>query len=254
MGQAEPTVSTLSPPESGPPAPSLCRGGGRAGARLPGAADAFWNAQLAINGVAFPAGLALFVLLSRPVTRGLRGRPGDVDGRARRRCLQLGHCAAGISLAGWLLAGTAYPVGLSLTVGPLGLLPVLHFMASLALCGLVAVSYPFFAVAFLSVRALYPALLRSGSLTAADGADLIRLGRHTGPYLLVAASVPLLAVMLLVLIRSESRFALGVLSTAGLAGLGVAVWLARTLQADLAALARTVDFGAGASGRARLLE
>ena len=61
---------------------------------------------------------------------------------------------------------------------------------------------------------------QAGRLQGQDQADLARLGWQTWGYLLVAASVPLLAILLLVLIHSESRFALGVLSTAGLAGLG----------------------------------
>ncbi len=36
---------------------------------LPGALPVFWNVQLAINGIAFPLGLAALALRSRPVAR-----------------------------------------------------------------------------------------------------------------------------------------------------------------------------------------
>jgi hypothetical protein len=55
--------------------------------------------------------------------------------------------------------------------------------------------------------------------------------------MVVAATVPMLSVVILVAIDSHARFAVGLLAAAGLAGFGLAFLLFRTLQSDLAALA-----------------
>ena len=65
---------------------------------------------------------------------------------------------------------------------------------------------------------------------------MIRLGRTSGWYLLLAATVPMLSVVILVVIGSQARFALGLLAAAGLAGFGLAFLGYRMLQSDLAAL------------------
>jgi len=141
-------------------------------ASLPGALPVFWNVQLAINGTAFPLGLLALALLTWPVGRALRQpQAGKVAGAdsllaVRRRCLKLGNLAAGVSLLAWLLAGLGYPLSLWLAGTRLPLSADLHFMASLALYGLIASAYPFFAVTFLAVRAFYPALVRSGTTSA----------------------------------------------------------------------------------------
>ena len=103
-------------------------------------------------------------------------------------------------------------------------------------CGLIAAAYPFFVVSSLSVCSFYPALVRIETMSHEDLGPLVRLGRATGGYLLLAASVPMLSVVILVLIGSQARFALGVLAAAGLAGFGLSFLAYRMLQADLAAL------------------
>jgi hypothetical protein len=122
-------------------------------------------------------------------------------------------------------------------------------MVSLTLCGLLASVHPFFAVTCLSLRLLYPPLFDSASAEEKDLIDLRRLGRMTWAYLLCAAAIPLLAVMALVAVGSRNSLVLGVLSGAGLAGLGLAFWLTRVIHTDLDALAYAVN-----SSRRRGLE
>ncbi len=216
-------------------------------ARLPGGPGIFWRAQLAINGTAFPVGLVALGWVCWPVGRALRRlrRGESIDGAdllgARRRCLKLGHLAAIMSLTAWLLAGLAYPVSIASAGAGIPALASLHFIASLALCGLIASAYPFFFVTYLSVRALYPALARPGRTTLEEAAGLAGLNRLLGPYLLLAALVPLLAVLALVLIGSENRWAMIALSAGGLVGVSVVFVLFRAIQGDLAALARVMS-------------
>jgi len=218
-------------------------------APLPEALPVFWNVQLAVNATAFPLGMTLLALLMLPVARALRQLRPPAPSAAippdrllwlRRRCLMLGHYGAGISLLGWLLAGLVYPVSIGYAGSPLPAWAYLHFMASLTLCGLIAAAYPFFSITWLSVRVLYPALVRPGLTSREDVADLGGLGRLLGFYLVLAALVPLLAILALVLLGSENRWALTGLSAGALVGVSLVFLLFRTIQGDLAALAYAV--------------
>jgi eukaryotic-like serine/threonine-protein kinase len=203
---------------------------------------AFEQIQLIINAIAFPVGILLLIWFTRPVGAAVadarKDEPPatDVLPLLRRSCLRLGHAAAAISLTLWLTAAPAYPIALQMEVGSVPVSADIHFVASLTLCGLIAAAYPFFIVACLSVCSFYPALVRVESMTHDDLDPLVRLGRSSGWYLLLAATVPMLSVVILVLIGSQARFALGLLAAAGLAGFGLAFMLFRTLQSDLAAL------------------
>jgi hypothetical protein len=142
-----------------------------------------------------------------------------------------------VSLWGWVAAGIIFPVTLQLTV-PDQVKPgfYLHFLLSQTLFGLIAVTYPQFGVTWLAVRALYPALLSGAALTTDDAVQLRRLERSLGWFLVLAASVPMLAVGLLAWSGSESRPALGLLSAVGVAGFGLAFYLTTRIRADVAAL------------------
>lgn len=203
---------------------------------------AFEQIQATINAIAFPTGIFLVFWFTRPVVAALRRADDnsksliDALPRLRRTCLRLGHLAAGISLALWLVAAPAYPIALQMEVGSVPVSAYVHFVVSLTLCGLIAAAYPFFGVTCLSVCSFYPALVRIESMTDEDREALVRLGRSSGLYLLLAASVPMLSVVILVLIGSQARFALGLLAAAGLAGFGLSFLAYRMLQSDLAAL------------------
>jgi hypothetical protein len=189
----------------------------------------FWTVQGTINAIAFPLGMALVAWFAWPIRQGLRAsqlRPTPPAERllhARQRCLTLGHLVAGLGILEW--------------VGALSPTIYVHFLASLALCGLIAAAYPFFAIAFLGVNAWYPAFVATGAAVAGEAQRLERLRRLTWIYLLVAACVPMLAVTLLVLIGSGNRLALLLLGVGGLAGFGLVFGLMRLIHGDLDALA-----------------
>lgn len=203
---------------------------------------AFERIQTMINLIAFPLGIFFVFWFMRPIARRLRSRDSDshdsaeLSAQLRQQCLRLGYLAAGISLGLWLVAAPAYPIALQMETGAVPFSATLHFIASLALCGLIAAAYPFFSVACLAVSSFYPALVRIDSMTDADAESLQRLSRTSWLYLLLAATVPMLSVAILVLMGSQARFALGLLAVAGLAGFGLAFIQFRMLQADLLAL------------------
>jgi serine/threonine protein kinase len=204
--------------------------------------ERFDQIQLVINAVAFPLGLGLLGclahrIISRWKVLSLTTRTDpDVLLRARTACLRLGHWAALIGVSLWTIAGVAYPVSLHVAAGAMPLRDYPHFFFSLLLCGLLAAAYPFFLVTLIQVTTIYPALLQLKLPAVEDRPELQRLSRLAWAYLLMAVLVPLLSLTALVGIGSQARYALAVLSAGGLIGCGVAFWLFRKLQADVAAL------------------
>jgi serine/threonine protein kinase len=207
---------------------------------------AFQTIQTIINLVCFPLGVAVFVFSVRPVLRALAAvragieLPAAVLAPARRKALRFGWYGVWISVGFWLGASVVYPICLTFAVPDL---PsdvrhnlIAHFLVSLALCGLIAGSYPFFFGSALATGAFYPALLRPGVEAASDRDELRRLDRVLSWFVLLAAAVPLFGVVLLVLTEARNKGAMVVLCLAGLVGLGVAVFLTRRVQHDLGAL------------------
>jgi serine/threonine protein kinase len=210
--------------------------------QLQNSGAAFERIQILINLIVYTLGFFFVFWFVRPISKRLMqsegGSPDSAETLAdlRQQCLRLGHLASGISLGIWLIAALAYPIALQMQTGAVPLSASLHFIASLALCGLIAAAYPFFNVSCLTVSSFYPALVRIDSMTESDATNLQRLSRSSSWYLVLAATIPMLAVAILVLIGSQARFALGLLAVAGLAGFGLAFTQFRMLQADLLAL------------------
>ena len=199
--------------------------------------------QMTINGIAFPIGIAMFSWLVWPVARGVSGcrEPSKKDSGVRDRAIRLGEIGAIIGVILWVTAGIAYPVTVRLTAGPLPAGADLHLFASLTLCGLMAAAYPYFAISFVAIRALYPVLLSGNVPPPPDRGPLLRLGRVSGAYLLVAGIVPMLAIVLLVMTGSAFHFAFRVLSVVGLLGFPWAFVMYRALQRAIIALAAASD-------------
>jgi serine/threonine protein kinase len=218
--------------------------------------ERFQEIMLVINLVAYPLATAIIVYLCRyplMVPRGLRqGRAYDAATLARTRAdtLLLGVRVVAVCVLIWTVCGIAYPVALHIATGGLPWPHYAHFFASLLICGLIATAYPFFLVTFYAVRCLYPALLPYGGTTQEDVANLRRLDRRNGQFLMLAASVPLVTIAALTLLPEESNASdlVRLLCLGGIGGFALAYWLYSLLQEDLDALQRVVT--ATASSRA----
>ncbi len=209
--------------------------------KFPDARQMFELLQLVVNGSLYPLGILLFGLIAWPVVRGLRRLqqgplPAHELARLRRHCLRLAPMVVVISVSAWAIAGVIFPVTIHLTVHPMPTKFHIHFLLSQTLFGLIASSFPLFAVHFVAIRALYPALLPSAELTQDDVTQLNRLDRSLGFCLVAVASIPLLAVGLLAISESNNYVALGLLSAAGIAGFAIAYMLAGAIRADKNAL------------------
>jgi len=214
---------------------------------------AFMTVQAYVNGIEFPLGAAIAIKVIsdvlRPWSRLLRGEKLPVEDvlLVRRRALRVGHLAAGISFSLWLVAGIAFPLGLHYVAQWFPPERYFHFFMSMLLCGLVAASYPFLAVMTIVMRVIYPVLMWSHPLQGDEAKQLDNLGRWSWFYLVIAACVPMLAVLLLVMLGPQSlsdhdsfaRLALGILGGVGLLGFLLAFTMVRSLHQDLQALIRT---------------
>lgn len=110
----------------------------------------------------------------------------------------LGHQVALVCGGLWLLAGFIFPVLLLSTHPLFRWADALHFFASLTICGAVAMVYPFYWITCLNLTLYYPMTIRQ---TLHDSSILVwgpRLRRLSRGYLITAAAIPLIALLLLV--------------------------------------------------------
>ncbi|WP_439651085.1 protein kinase domain-containing protein [Nocardia panacis] len=222
----------------------------------PAAQHSFLLVTGVVNALFFPAGVAVVAYLSRrlvTVPRGLcRGRRYDADTlrRTRTDALLFADRAAAVAFSLWVLAGITIPAVLQLLTRSLPAGAVLHFLASIVVCGAMAVAYPFFLGAFFMVRCIYPIFLPHGEISAEDAVRLRGLLRRGTGYLAVAASVPLLAVAVATFAPpadiARVIVAVRVLCVGGIVAFVGSYLLFRALEADLLALERAGRSAKGA--------
>ncbi|MCH2173467.1 winged helix-turn-helix domain-containing protein [Myxococcota bacterium] len=201
------------------------------------------------NPITFSVGaLWIFLLTRRPIRALRRQEVAVATLEDRQRTLLLGHTAALVGVALWIAAGILYPTLLHLMTGSVDARGTLQFLASLVLCGLAAVAYPFFLITRYAIRVIYPALVFGSEEASADQATLLRLGRLAGGYLVAAGGIPLFTVILLSLSGSGERWLLALVGALGLVGLGAAFLMYRSLLEDLT---RSVRDSKIASNKAR---
>lgn len=213
--------------------------------KLQDAQDPFWNVQAAINSIAYPLGVLLLGALYYPVVRAARRREeldDETAFRLRGRCLRLGQNSALISAAEWLVAGFAYPISMNAAGVVLAPADYVHFLISLALCGMIAATYPFFGVTAYAVHAIYPALLAPDDRLSAEAKRIQSLERRAWGFLAVGLLLPMFAVALVVAFGDEQfRFALSLLSVGSLLGCCGLFWAARRIQRDLGTLRDAIE-------------
>lgn len=209
---------------------------------LPVAAHAVFRERqtMPLNFVTYSLGIGTCILIAWPVLRALRQLrhgetpPAERCSKLRIRCLRLGEWIALTTFALWAGLGTVVAFGLREYLRPAH---YAHLTLSHVLCGLIAATLAFFIVTFVSVRALYPWLMRPGTETSADLDSLLGLGRRIWLYFGLAVSVPFMSVILLVSIDSPLRRVTALLGLVGFVGFAVAFRLALAIRHDLAALA-----------------
>ncbi len=210
---------------------------------LPEATDDFMWVQSVINAVAFPIGIFIGIWLMLSIAAAVRAHdaataPARQLQLQRKKCVQMGWLIGCLSLTLWLLAAPAYPLTLHVMRGDLPAVLYGHFLASLALCGLIGAAYPFLGVSCLSIRCFYPSLLRWDTVHRDDIRLLEQLSQTAWLSILCAAMVPMLGAGIMVLVDSDQRSSLLALTVGGALGFGVALTMFRLLQRDIATLTR----------------
>src|SRR5205823_3723977 len=125
---------------------------------------AFDRAVLLYNLTAYPLCVAVAIAAAAPLTAAL-ARPerladlpaAELD-RLRRRALSLGRWGVALALVGWLPGGVIFPLAIDAWAGGVGANVFGHFALSFALSGLIAITYSYLGIQFVTVRGIYPRL------------------------------------------------------------------------------------------------
>jgi serine/threonine protein kinase len=213
--------------------------------------DVFQDVSWIINCIAFPLGGILGVLLLWRLARWLKQRaaiPAAERGCARRFALRLGFYVALLGTTEWLTAGPIFPLGFHLMGGFVPAEGWIHFFFSMAICGLIAASYPYLLITLLGTRVYFPALLESDAPDESDRKSLQLVGKVSHVFLATSAAVPLLGVLLISTMSATAQTAAGgqqvilsTLSLVGVLGFLLAFWLYRQIHRDLALLDRASE-------------
>ncbi len=110
------------------------------------------------------------------------------------------------------------------------------FLGSLLLCGLIAASYPFFGVTYISLHMIYPRLLQTNEFRQQAPKIYLQIKRLTWIYLMMAFLVPTLSIAALAMINLDDKIAIGILTVAGTLGAISIFRVFQSLQADWDAL------------------
>lgn len=216
----------------------------------------FFQLVNSYNLVVYPVCIGLCLFLVWPVLRWWRGR--DVgDGRdderlawLRRRVVAFPSLAIAVALLGWLPGAVWFPWGLNRWAGPLTWAEVVHLQISVAVSGLIALTYSALGVSCLAICVFYPKLwinpTRFQELARREVRPLRSLLRVI-PFL--AGTIPLVGASLLVTTSPQSfddtEYLTFRLLTTGLIALGMVGF---QLAVAVTGLARkAVDAFAGAA-------
>jgi len=144
----------------------------------------------------------------------------------------------------WLLAGLTFPLAMEFAAGGIPGRSAIHFFGSLAVCGAIAIAYPFFLLTFYVVRSIYPELVAHGQTNPREAEQLRALRRRLSRYLALAASVPLLGIVAVSFLTAaeiaQVIVVIRVLCIGGIAGFVVVYWLSRQIESDIQALERVI--------------
>jgi eukaryotic-like serine/threonine-protein kinase len=208
-----------------------------------------------VNGAAFAVGIAIVLPMTWPAATAVsriyrdEARAADHDPRWRRRALVLADWTACVSAAEWIVTGLVFPFWLSREIPPdkfHASVVYTHFMASQALCGMMASTLAFFFVTVLAVRAFYPTLFQVDHTDLSALESVRRLQQRTWIYFGVAVVVPPLSMVVMVIMLGAAKEVMppstfAILGLVGLINSGLVFVLLRSVQSGLAALAIAVS-------------
>jgi serine/threonine protein kinase len=146
------------------------------------------------NIVLYPGCIALCVRVVWPVLQDWRRRqrgeivPPAETARVRQRILTFPWWAIAVALIGWLPGALWFPWGLHQWAGPLSWRDVLHLQLSVALSGLIALTFSALGVLCLTTTIFYPKVSTDPLAFRSQAADDVR------PLLFLTKLIPFLAI------------------------------------------------------------
>jgi len=201
----------------------------------------FEMVQRIVNGVAFPLGLGIGVWAALHAMRLLSRETKQDTTEGGRRVLFFGRFVSIFALVMWTIAGIVFPVAVDWGQAPQAATGefYLHFLSSLALCGIAAVAYPYFVLTAVATGFYLPALVRNKVIPGPLWKDLQRVRVLNHVYLVLSALVPMLGIMLVVAFGGgpeNEKWPVLVLSGVGLIGFAAMFWLDRIIDHNISAL------------------
>ncbi len=153
-----------------------------------------------VNGVVFPLGAILFLIIMLPIVRiMLRAKQGKGADQAEISQLwNIGNKATLICGVLWAVSGLVFAITFSSMHAEFSGEDALHFFLSLILCGGVAWIYPYFGMTLLALLVYYPTVIEPSMHDPHFAQRCEKVRRHSRWYLLSAAAIPLTAVGALV--------------------------------------------------------
>jgi hypothetical protein len=210
---------------------------------LPQQQTMFFQLVAAYNTVAYPLALAIMtwvVLRVWRVWRTMHGpRPlesGEVA-TARRKALRLPLWVAGLTACGWLPGGILFPAMIAARIEPLSSHVWMHFIASFALSGLIALAYSLCGSQFVIQRALYPRMWDDvRQFTVVARSELAPIATRVSWWIhWLAVSIPLLSAVAFLFLGDEDsvsfRAMVAALIILGMIGSQLAARVSRRLSA-----------------------
>ncbi len=207
---------------------------------------AFGQMLLAYNAVVYPICFWwAYRLIWAPlrVWRKLRDGQALAEGEAaeaRRKTLSLPLWTVGLACLGWFPGGVVFPLGIRMLAGPIEPVVYARFLVSFWTSGLIALTYSFFSIQFMTLRVFYPGLWDDPkNLRSKARAELAGLAPRFQLFQNFAALIPLIAAALMVGLGPDSmtlplRLLITSLIVLGMTGFGLAIvlsgFLARTLH------------------------
>jgi serine/threonine protein kinase len=161
---------------------------------------------LVYNALVYPVCVwALIYFMVSPAARYWKALRGEIPqklvpfDRARLQALSWPRWGALWACIGWFPGALFFPIGLHLLAGPVSMSTALHFVASIALSGLVAITYSVVGLQYMALRIYYPLLWeRADKLRETARGELKSPRRWIRLSQVLAGTIPLFGAILLV--------------------------------------------------------
>jgi hypothetical protein len=172
----------------------------------------FHRVVIGYNLLVYPAGVAVLIWVLGRIFQGWQAvcSSGLADetlvGATRRKALRLPLWVAGLAAVGWFPGGVLFPWIIHSSTEGISFNVAGHFVGSFVISGLIGLAYSLCGVQLVVLRVLYPGMwinVRNFAETARR--ELAPMPARLGWIQALAVSIPLLAVMLLLLLGGDTN-------------------------------------------------